>query len=86
MVVLLLDSETDGRRTHYGVKGTGGSFTSMLILRSKWTYKEVRSTISNSEKIHIWKSLSSLIKTVVVCLVNSSYPENNHFRDGLRYR
>lgn len=41
MVVPLHDSETDGRRAYYGVQGIGDFFPNMLILRSKWRYKEI---------------------------------------------
>lgn len=58
MVVPSPGSATDGRKAHCAGKGIGDFFPDMLILRSKWRYKEVGGMLSNSEKIHIWKSFS----------------------------
>lgn len=85
MVVLVPDSETDGKRAHYGVKGIGGSFSNMLSLKSKQRYKEVGCMVSNSEKIYIWKSLSLPIKSVVFYLLISSYLKLNYFQDKFKY-
>lgn len=41
MVALMPDSETDGKRAHYEVKGIGGSFSNMLILRFKRDIKKL---------------------------------------------
>ena len=85
MVALMPDSETDGKRAHYEVKGIGGSFSNILILRSKERYKEVGSRISNSKKISIWKSLLLPLKSVGFHWLISNYPELNYFQDKFKY-